>query len=228
VDVQPLPLAGSRAAPQDGNVANAAARNGAPSAATTAAGDFQTFLTLLTAQMRNQDPLKPMESTEFVAQLASFSSVEQQIRTNDRLDSIAEALGGGGHAGLAQWIGREVRAPVAAHFQGAPVDVEVAPAADADRAVLVVRNAFDQIVARRSVAPGESRLAWDGQNALGEVQGHGTYRFELESYRGDALIATTPGHVFAPVTEVRLDGGAARLILGGGEAIGVEDVTAVR
>jgi flagellar basal-body rod modification protein FlgD len=198
------------------------------SAAATAASDFQTFLTLLTAQMRNQDPLKPMESTEFVAQLASFSAVEQQIRTNDRLDAIAEVLGGGGHAGLAQWIGREVRAPVAAHFQGAPVEVEVEPTADADRAMLVVRNAFDQIVARRSVEPGQSRVAWDGQNAVGEAQPHGTYRFELESYRGDTLLGSSPGLVFAAVTEVRLEGGAARLIVAGGDAVAVEDVTAVR
>ncbi len=52
---------------------------------TAISGDFETFLKLLTTQMRNQDPLKPMDSTEFVAQLASFSAVEQQIRANDRL-----------------------------------------------------------------------------------------------------------------------------------------------
>jgi flagellar basal-body rod modification protein FlgD len=201
---------------------------GQSAAATAAAGDFQTFLALLTAQMRNQDPLKPMESTEFVAQLASFSSVEQQIRTNDRLDAIAEALGGGGHAGIAQWIGREVRAPVAAHFQGVPVEIEAAADPQADRAVLVVRNAFDQIVARRAVEPGQRAISWDGQNAVGEVQAHGPYRFEIESYRGDDLLGARPGLVFAAVTEVRLDGAAARLILAGGDAIGLEEVSAVR
>ncbi len=59
---------------------------------TEAGTDFQTFLTLLTTQLRNQDPLKPMDSTQFVAQLASFSAVEQQVRTNEKLAEIINLL----------------------------------------------------------------------------------------------------------------------------------------
>jgi flagellar basal-body rod modification protein FlgD len=50
--------------------------------------DYDTFLKLLIAQMKNQDPTKPMDSTEYVAQLATFSQVEQSIQTNNRLDSL--------------------------------------------------------------------------------------------------------------------------------------------
>lgn len=49
-------------------------------------GDFETFLRLLTTQLQNQDPLDPTNSTEFVAQLANFSSVEQQVQTNTKLE----------------------------------------------------------------------------------------------------------------------------------------------
>lgn len=192
------------------------------------ASDFQTFLTLLTAQMRNQDPLKPMESTEFVAQLASFSAVEQQIRSNDRLDRIAEALGGGSQAGIAQWIGREVRAPVAASFQGLPVEVEVTPRSGAEGAVLVVTNAAGHEVARRNVDPAAERVSWDGTNALGQVQPHGSYRFILETRRGEQVTDTQPGRVFATVEEVRLEEGVPSLVLAGGERIGLEAVTGVR
>lgn len=52
--------------------------------------DYQTFLRLLVAQMKNQDPTKPMESTEYVAQLANFSNVEQAVRTNAKLDQILQ------------------------------------------------------------------------------------------------------------------------------------------
>ena len=58
-------------------------------AARSAAADFDSFLNLLTAQLRNQDPLQPIDSTQFVAQLASFSTVEQLIGTNERLDALA-------------------------------------------------------------------------------------------------------------------------------------------
>lgn len=56
---------------------------------TTSAGlNYDSFLKLLTAQMQYQDPTKPMDATQFVAQLASFSNVEQAIKTNNKLDSL--------------------------------------------------------------------------------------------------------------------------------------------
>jgi len=58
----------------------------------TANADYNTFIKLLIAQMKNQDPTKPMDSTEFVSQLASFSAVEQQTQTNTKLDSMAQSL----------------------------------------------------------------------------------------------------------------------------------------
>lgn len=60
-------------------------------AAATANVDYQTFLRLLVAQMKNQDPTKPMESTEYMAQLASFSNVEQSIQLNSKLDQLLSA-----------------------------------------------------------------------------------------------------------------------------------------
>jgi flagellar basal-body rod modification protein FlgD len=54
--------------------------------------DYDAFLKLLIAQMQNQDPTKPMDSTQFVAQLASFSNVEQGIKTNSKLDSLMTAI----------------------------------------------------------------------------------------------------------------------------------------
>lgn len=210
--------------------AAAAAKRSAPEAEKTgaAATDFQTFLTLLTTQLQNQDPLKPMESTEFVAQLASFSSVEQQVRTNDRLAEIFEALGGGASAGLAAWIGREVRAPAQASFSGVPIEIETTPLAEADSATLLVRNDFDQIVARRAVDPKASTLSWDGKDALGASLPHGAYSFEIESRKGETTIGTEPGQVYARVTEVRIEDGVQTLVLAGGATAPLTDVTALR
>ncbi|MBA3326649.1 MAG: hypothetical protein H0T41_15730 [Rhodobacteraceae bacterium] len=199
-----------------------------PAATGAAATDFQTFLTLLTTQLKNQDPLKPMESTEFVAQLASFSSVEQQIRTNDRLEDIFDALGGGTSAGLADWIGKEVRAPAQGNFAGVPVEIEATPLDGADRAVLVVKNDFGQVVARRAVEPAAEALSWNGQDELGASLPHGRYGFEIESYAGEDLLGTAAGQVFATVSEVRIEDGEQILVLEGGAKVALEDVTALR
>lgn len=53
--------------------------------------DYQSFLKLLVAQMKNQDPTAPMDSTDYVAQLATFSQVEQTVQTNSKLDQILQA-----------------------------------------------------------------------------------------------------------------------------------------
>lgn len=80
---------------------------GTAQAAKKAQVDYDAFLKLLVAELENQDPTKPMESTEFVAQLATFSGVEQSIQTNTKLDAL---LAGNllGQAGT--MIGRTVTA----------------------------------------------------------------------------------------------------------------------
>jgi flagellar basal-body rod modification protein FlgD len=64
------------------------------SATTTSAAkasvDYQSFLKLLVAEMKNQDPTQPMDSTQYIAQLASFSQVEQSIQVNSKLDSLLQ------------------------------------------------------------------------------------------------------------------------------------------
>src|SRR5512144_3277623 len=54
----------------------------------TIAGNFQTFLTLLTTQLKNQNPLDPLDTNQFTQQLVQFASVEQQLKTNDQLTTL--------------------------------------------------------------------------------------------------------------------------------------------
>ncbi|MEO4001575.1 flagellar hook assembly protein FlgD [Mesorhizobium sp. CAU 1732] len=67
--------------------------------------DYQSFLKLLVAQMKNQDPTSPMDSTDYVAQLATFSQVEQSVQMNSKLDQILQASS---FAQAGDLIGREV------------------------------------------------------------------------------------------------------------------------
>ena len=190
--------------------------------------DFDTFLKLLTTQLKYQDPLQPMESTEFVAQLASFSAVEQQVRSNDKLESILDVLSGGNSAGLAQWIGRDVRVAAKAAFAGQPVKVAVEPAEGADTAVLVVKNDFGTEVARVAVAPGATEATWDGTTATGAAAAHGNYGFTLESFADDKSLGTSPGKVYSKVQEVRVIDGSPVLVVADGTQVPVDEVSGLR
>lgn len=74
---------------------SSAQTNGTSSTPQSSGLNYDSFLQLLTAQMKFQDPTKPMDATQFVAQLASFSNVEQAIKTNSKLDSllVSQSLG---------------------------------------------------------------------------------------------------------------------------------------
>ena len=71
---------------------------GQAGSASVISSDFETFLKMLTAQMENQDPLNPMDSADYAVQLATFSSVEQQVLTNDLLQAMTLQLGSSGMA----------------------------------------------------------------------------------------------------------------------------------
>lgn len=197
------------------------------SAKTAINADFDTFLKLLTTQMQNQDPLQPMDSTEFVAQLASFSAVEQQIRTNDQLENILGAVTTG-NANLAEWIGREVQAPASADFTGDPIDVAVTAESGADKTMLVVTNDFGTEVSRTQVDASSGTVTWDGTTSAGAVAADGAYSFSLESYDGETLLGTSAGSVYSTVEEVRIVDGSPVLVVADGSQIALDDVSAVK
>ncbi|MCF6305806.1 MAG: flagellin biosynthesis protein FlgD [Rhodobacteraceae bacterium] len=192
-------------------------------------GDFETFLTLLTAQLRNQDPLKPVESTAFVAQLASFSAVEQQVKSNENLESILEALANGATGGLAQWIGKEVRNAGTAPYENVPLDVQTFVHRDADAARLVVYNENGTIVATQSIDPAEENANWSGILDNGQrAQSGEQFSFKVESLSSGEVILETSGFVFSKVDEVRLIQGQTVLQFADGSKMFADEVTSMR
>src|SRR5918996_4661778 len=105
--------------------------------------DYDMFLRLMTAQLKNQDPLQPLDGTEFVAQLAQFSSVEQQIKTNERLDSLLGALTRSAAEVSLGFLGRTVEtASSKVHLEvGVPASFAFEVQKPAAKAVAVVTDA---------------------------------------------------------------------------------------
>lgn len=189
--------------------------------------DFETFLKMLTAQLKNQDPLEPLKSEDFAVQLATFSGVEQQVKTNDLLESLGGQMSVMGMSQLASWVGMESRAPVAGYFDGNPVSLSPNPVSYADGAVLVVTNANGTEIERRPIAATDDTIEWTGELGASTAP-HGLYNFSLESYSGEELIATSQVEVYARIVEARADGGQTILVTAGGVEIPAGSVSALR
>jgi flagellar basal-body rod modification protein FlgD len=190
--------------------------------------DFETFLKMLTAQARYQDPLEPIDSSEYAAQLAQFSMVEQQVKSNDLLSALAQQMGAGNMTQTASWIGMEALTNVPTYFDGRPIELTPNPAAAADQVALVVRDSNGAEVQRLPLPVSAEPVTWAGVSDDGSHFPNGTYRFDIESRAKGEVILSEPAETYGRITEARLQNGEALLILKGGSVITAASVTGLR
>lgn len=201
----------------------------APAPAAAAPNDFNTFLKMLTVQMQNQDPLDPIDSADYAVQLATFSGVEQQVKTNELLGSLSGQMALSGLAEMAGWVGQEARAAMPAWFDGAPVTLSPNPLSTADSVELIVKDAQGKEVARSDIPVSVEPIEWAGVGKDGTPLPKGFYSFEVVSKdaEGKALL-TEQAEIYATVTEVRAEGGKTVLVMQGGALVPTSSVTALR
>ena len=199
----------------------------APKADKLISSDFNTFLKMLTTQLKNQDPLNPMDNSEYAVQLATFSGVEQQVKTNTLLESLGAQLGLSGLATYAGWVGKDARADMPVWYSGKPVTLAAQPDPQADSADLVVTDAVGGVVARQPVPLDADTVTWTGLDPLGVPLPTGSYTFALESFAQGVSVATTPAEAYARVIEAR-GGATPTLVFEGGVEVEAKTVTALR
>ncbi len=196
--------------------------------ATALSSDFETFLLMLTTQMENQDPLNPIESEDFAVQLATFSGVEQQVRTNALLEDLVGGLGLTGLSELAGWVGMEARVVSQVSFDGTPVELASTPAPGAEGAELVVLDEFGREVGRESVPLTGGTFLWAGTGPDGQPLPQGLYSLELISMSGGEEISTSPVAHYTRIGEARQGFDGIELVLNGGVIVPSDSVTALR
>jgi flagellar basal-body rod modification protein FlgD len=179
---------------------------------TQLASNYETFLTLLTAQLRNQDPLSPMNSTEFTQQLVQFSSVEQQISTNDQLRQLISMQTAAASNSALAWIGRGAVVNTDTARLGPSGNVEWSvEAADSRRVRLEVLDASGRVVRSLERPAAEARtFSWDGLGDLGAPVGSAAYTLRASTIPDDA----SEPRVLAVSLSTRIDG----VDFGGGTA----------
>lgn len=190
--------------------------------------DFNTFLQMLTTQMMNQDPLNPIDSSDYAAQLAAFSSVEQQVVTNSLLEDVAGLLGVGGLAEVSTWVGRDVRSEAPAYFHGEPVELAVSVAPQAEQSVLEVYDENGNLVQTMILDPDGDAVTWAGVDDDGTPFASGEYSFVVDNLVDEESIGLTPVFTYNEVVEARTQNGQIVLVLEGGRMLGVDSVSGIR
>lgn len=213
--------------PQTINSVSVATPTSSSSIESQITSDFDTFLKLLSTQLQYQDPLDPLESTDFAVQLATFSGVEQQVMTNELLVALGDTLAASSVADMANWIGTVIRAPMPAYFNGEPVTISPNPAAISDKVELVVTNEDGEEVERMEIPVSAEPIAWSGTDEYGIPYEEGVYFFEVVSYSEGDVILSEPAQIYGEVQEVVSEGGQILLVLEGDVAVASSQVTAL-
>lgn len=132
----------------------------------TLSNNFDTFLTILTAQIQNQDPLQPMDSTQFTQQLVQFSGVEQQIRVNSQLETLIKATNSGAGASLSGYLGQQAEIDSAgAEFTGDTVHWRYELPSDAASCTVTVTDAAGKVLYSKTgeLEAGSHDFEWNGE-----------------------------------------------------------------
>lgn len=227
-----MAVTGIAATPQAGG-AGTTALPASTGGATAPSADFSTFLKLLTTQLKNQDPMSPTDPTQFVAQLAQFSQVEQQAKTNTLLQQMTAAFSANSLTQSAALIGRTVQAQVSsvsvpASGNAAPLRVNVTQSALTQTRLVVSDQAGTEL---RSipVGTGQSSVTFNGLGNNGARLAPGSYSVKVvgNDSRGGTQPAGTISAQGVVSQVVSRSGGGFALALEDGSQVDAAGVTSL-
>lgn len=178
------------------------------------------FLKLFITQMQNQDPLNPMDSTEFIGQLAQLTQVEQAYNTNSNLQSLIAAQNSSNNLNAVSFIGSTVTAQgdqvnLAANQQTA---ISYNLAAGAKSVQVDIRDSAGAVVrtiSTGSAASGDNSIMWDGTNGKGNALLPGVYTVGVTAIDASGKPFSGTPMIQGRVDGVALDGTIPTLTIGG-------------
>jgi flagellar basal-body rod modification protein FlgD len=184
---------------------------------TTIAGNFQTFLTLLTTQLKNQNPLDPLDTNQFTQQLVQFAQVEQQLKSNDQLATLVS-------------LEKTAQATTALAYVGQTVAVDGQTAALSNgqatwsfsvpkpvSAVVTIKNSTGQSVYSSSytMQTGTQNFTWDGKDNSGVQWPDGNYTLSVTAKDASGQSVSIASEVQGVVDSVDLTKTPPVLSIGG-------------
>lgn len=191
------------------------------------------FLKLLVAQLKHQDPLKPQDNTQFVAELAQFSSLEQTMGINERLDLLSAQSRGLQNAEVVSLVGKQATvrgSKLTLDGKGAGASVSFTLPSGSASTTVTIRDQSGRTVKTMDLgarSEGNTRIQWDGKSDAGQVQPAGTYVVEVKAETADGAPIAASQETTGTVAAVSFDKGYPVLHLSNGTDVPVSDLLRV-
>ena len=196
--------------------------------AQTIAGNFDTFLQLLTTELQNQNPLDPLDTNQFTQQLVQFSGVEQQLKTNDYLSSLVTANANTVNSNAVGYIGKTVSANgVRSELVNNQAQWNFS-LADAATVNVDIKDANGNVVycEQGKMQGGSGTFTWDGKDSSGNAQPNGTYSIQMTAVNASGKNVAVTTQTTGVVTGVDFTGTEPVLLIGGAR-VNLSGVTSV-
>ncbi len=182
----------------------------------TIAGNFDTFLQLLTTQLQNQNPLDPLDTNQFTQQLVEFSGVEQQLKTNDFLSSLVAANANTTNSNAVGYIGKSV---TASGVQSELVNNKAQwnfNITDAANVNVDIKDSSGNVVYTESgsMQGGQGTFTWDGTDSAGNNKPDGTYSIQMQATDANGKSVAITTQTSGTVTGVDFTGTEPVLLIG--------------
>lgn len=210
------------------NTAANTAQSSSAASKETLLGSYDLFLTLLTTQIQNQDPLEPLDASQYTQQLVQYSSVEQAIKSNEYLENLMAMMEAGQASSYVNYLGSQVTATGASTVLADGEATWKANSPEAASGTVEIRNSAGAKVYEGKVdfSKGNNTFVWDGKSSSGVGLPDGSYTvsFQLTNAAGNKVTPTT--QISGTVDRVDLSSGTPYLEIGG-VSIPVSSVTSV-
>ncbi len=196
----------------------------------TIAQNFNTFLSLLTTQLQNQNPLDPLDTNQFTQQLVQFTSVEQAVKTNENLETLAKLSAASAITGAVGYIGKEVTAEgSAAQLTNGSASWKYSIASDSPSATITIRDANGNEVfsENRPLSKGSETYTWDGRTSTGGLAPDGAYTLSIRATDGNNGSIAVSTQISGIVEGVDMSGSEPVLIINGRE-LKLTEIVAIR
>lgn len=200
-----------------------------PDAMKQLSGNFSTFLTLLTTQLKNQDPTSPMDSNQFTQQLVMYSQVEQQISTNDSLKTLISQGTSNAAAMTTGYLGKKVsitNGQASLTNGSATWTYNLKTIAATNQLSISDANGKTVYTTPGQTTAGNNTFTWDGKDNNGNQLPDGAYKLTVTAADLGGSTVTSSVASAGTVTQIDMTGTAPQLIVGNLE-VGLGDIAAV-